>query len=1320
MVDFESDLPAVNDVPTLESILNEKDDFGEMEVAADVKLEDILNERKPSKDNTPSPVKENVHGSLLRHVVLHKVSAQVLSASSRMDAGLPTAMAVSTVVAVGTSHGIVLIFDAKQALQLVLGTKAQGAEYGAVTALGINTNSTRLLCGHAKGQITMWDLLTGKCVRSILDAHPPGSAVLHVQFTDDLTEAVCSDSGGSVFLLTFKKMIGMRTYDSQVVFSGSRGEVCVLSPLHFPESLKNYSLAERSVLALATLTKIVVLALKPHFSVIFTFGLKGSPDSLPLLAWNFVLIQHENSNTSLHPVLAFARDSKIYFFGFHKRHEEENVGFSKFDEVTTQFKIIALHWLDAQLICLVDAMEGIHLMNVRNGEILEKLDLDSVELVYGSSFFKSLSNGGNVSEALALASEHSCYQSVIAYNSQLLMLGRKSIHVFTVRTWNDRIAVFLREDDFVGALKLAFSFYNRSAKGVLGLYGNKEEKANILAHTIENLVQSYVEKIVKEFHETSGDENPRGYYEKAMAVCIEYCVVIDAIDILFSVIYEKISPAVLIKEAFLECLQSYIEEERLVSLTPIVMKDFIDHYQKMERLKDVERCLVHLDLVDVDIDQTVKLCWKYKLYDAVIYVYNRGMADFSTPLEELLRILRETAESKLPLKEETQDLGNKLLVYISSCFAGRAYSVGNIPQELVKPVREQVAGTLLKTLQSRGSVGVRYPNILTLLQFDTPEFLNVLSLAFEEPGFDEDCAATATVLGRQRFINVLLEVIVQGTGFSPTQVGSFFTFLARQMAKTSGIYLDKVIFEQVLEYLSNPEETVRHDEREQALLELMDSGALKQFDDERILVLAENGKLQHQAFEFVKSKMSDDAYTDLDRDELKQTVLEKLSDFVSVDTRETSHMFMIHFPDSLKWAIAKLEDQRQILYNFLKSIFDMSNSSKFEIPSDASINEQFIQLMCEFEASAVYRYLLSGSNYRLQETLEIVKRYEVTDATAYLLERSGDIQAAFSLLLQALEKRVVALDRGFTNRVSARELSNLLTTCKTTLVVVIQLCQRNSRKMNETERENLWFPLLEAVMSPQRRLTDMTSNHFCAFKDLTRHVLNSMTGHISLPMILQKILQDPTYNSGKFGEIRELIMGMLDTYSYEETLLTTTNHLLASDLHRSLSYMKSLMNRGVKLKQTICPLCQRRILKEETVANDRGDLVIFRNGNCYHMGCLRSHYGDEDNWFSTQFSKSNVGKRNNVAIRREASASKQVEPLKKTFNLSEEQTEALQRLRKHQKGTSRLKMLNELLKDDDVGGFSARTRRSRLATKNLLQDDEFQLHLAPRSQYTDR
>ncbi len=30
----------------------------------------------------------------------------------------------------------------------------KGAEYGAVTALGINMDCTRLLCGHARGQVS--------------------------------------------------------------------------------------------------------------------------------------------------------------------------------------------------------------------------------------------------------------------------------------------------------------------------------------------------------------------------------------------------------------------------------------------------------------------------------------------------------------------------------------------------------------------------------------------------------------------------------------------------------------------------------------------------------------------------------------------------------------------------------------------------------------------------------------------------------------------------------------------------------------------------------------------------------------------------------------------------------------------------------------------------------------------------------------------------------------------------------------------------------------------------------------------------------------
>ena len=49
-----------------------------------------------------------------RHVILKGISSQMQSASDRVNAGLPTCMAASTLIGIGTSHGFVLVFDISQ------------------------------------------------------------------------------------------------------------------------------------------------------------------------------------------------------------------------------------------------------------------------------------------------------------------------------------------------------------------------------------------------------------------------------------------------------------------------------------------------------------------------------------------------------------------------------------------------------------------------------------------------------------------------------------------------------------------------------------------------------------------------------------------------------------------------------------------------------------------------------------------------------------------------------------------------------------------------------------------------------------------------------------------------------------------------------------------------------------------------------------------------------------------------------------------------------------------------------------------------------
>ena len=135
------------------------------------------------------------------------------SARDRADAGLPTAMAAGSYVAIGTSHGFVLVFDGNQTLKYSLGGHSFGRECGSVSCLAFDQNiedgPTRLLAGFAKGHLLEYDLTSGKLLRKLDDAHPLGSAIIRTRFTHEKALALICDSGGSVFEVSLKKTLGM-------------------------------------------------------------------------------------------------------------------------------------------------------------------------------------------------------------------------------------------------------------------------------------------------------------------------------------------------------------------------------------------------------------------------------------------------------------------------------------------------------------------------------------------------------------------------------------------------------------------------------------------------------------------------------------------------------------------------------------------------------------------------------------------------------------------------------------------------------------------------------------------------------------------------------------------------------------------------------------------------------------------------------------------------------------------------------------------------------------------------------------------------------
>ncbi|XP_060896556.1 vacuolar protein sorting-associated protein 8 homolog isoform X1 [Labrus mixtus] len=1248
--DKEFDIPQVDTPPTLESILNELEDEEEPFLLEDTSVLNTDNIDAYSCDTSslassdsgdPAHLKRKrrtqdfnapVHGSVVRQSLLKGISAQIVSAADKVDAGLPTAITVSGVIAVGTSHGLALVFDNNQALRLCLGTKSTGAEFGAVSALSINHDCSRLLCGFAKGQIMMWDLANGKLLRTINDAHPPGTAILHVKFTDDPTLAVCNDSGGSVFELVFRRVMGIRSCDSRCLFSGSKGEVCCIEPLRAPPDFRDHPITHYSLLAMASLTKILVIGLKPSLKVWMTFPYsKSDPSSVPQLAWQFVPTQK-----TVNPVLAFCKGDTVHFL-LVKKEDTGTIHVIKQRQLNLICDIISLSWINNRTLVLVDSHEKLQVVDRPSQEVLETLDLEQVQLVYNSRHFKSLATGGNVSQALALVGEKACYQSVSSYAGQIVYLGTKSAHIMALRNWRERIDCLLKHEHFVEALSLAWSFHEGTAKAVVGLYGDPVKKKGVVADKMVEIFFQFSEYSLKKCPDQGKIQVMEQHFQDVVPVLVDYCLLLKRADLLFNQLYSQLAENMVAKGVFLESLESYIVADRLGHLTTPIMRDLLAHYHSTGKMESLERCIVHLDVTNLDIQQVVQVCWENHLHDAMIYVFNRGMNDYITPMEKLFAVIGPPLKYGRSLTDEEVVMGNKLLVYISCCLAGRAYPLGDIPEDLVVQVKNQVFEFLIRLHSADSSEEEEvFPFIRSLIHFDTREFFNVLAMTFED--FKNDKQALEY---QQRIVDILLQVMVDNSDFTPSQVGGLFTFLARQLAKPDNtLFVNRKLFDQVLDFLCCPDDDSRHSERQQVLLELLQVGGVIQYNEERLLALAEKAKF-YQVCEFLyeKNSLYDRIFDCYLRDPLrkeeifsyihnllsmpgyslkeKQTVMEKvlqhIQELITLDSSSSADLVLFHFPEEVQQIISELQDDH-LLMEFLSHLLKPreGHHSGTILPVEHELHELLLDLFCRLSPQQILKFLQTSQHYRLEEALQITEKYHHKEVSAYLLEKKGDFQGAFSVLLGLLKEKLSLLTTEIERGVNGEDESlneekedskSTLTIVKDSLDNIIDLCNHSSENLYQQQREVLWFPLLETMMFSQKEVKGLGSIHtFEVLRELTMKVLNCMSSFISLPAIIQRILQDPVYGTGKLAEIQGLILSMLDTFNYEQTLLETTTSLLNQDLHWSLAHLHAAVTKGLHPRQDYCYICFQQYKRRQDSVEE---IIVFSCGHLYHFQCLQ-------------------------------------------------------------------------------------------------------------------
>jgi hypothetical protein len=334
------------------------------------------------------------------------------------------------------------------------------------------------------------------------------------------------------------------------------------------------------------------------------------------------------------------------------------------------------------------------------------------------------------------------------------------------------------------------------------------------------------------------------------------------------------------------------------------------------------------------------------------------------------------------------------------------------------------------------------------------------------------------------------------------------------------------------------------------------------------------------------AKSTDSAYSS----SLRTALCAKLHDLVDLDPVLSAQLVAEIFIEELDEVVNSLNDGDggASQFKFLHSIIS-GDLGKMDAVAGPVLNanltmdhhQVYLALMAKIHPDMVYEYLSTHDNYRAEECLKLCQQYEIADASAYLLERMGNVSSALQLILQTLEGRMMGLKRTirgmgtefFLSSASRQFLSDWkkeeakateqrqkqereVERVKRILVVALDLCERNSGTTSSRSEHGsqLWFNVLDRLINAKGflRLSKEQPAHAKVMagvlSQLLQLTMQRMVSSVPLPDLVQKVTTD--HSGSRLGELREMVESLLNTYGFELDVFTGAANVMHEDVKR--------------------------------------------------------------------------------------------------------------------------------------------------------------------------
>ncbi|KAL9127796.1 MAG: hypothetical protein Q9175_007664, partial [Cornicularia normoerica] len=1047
---------------------------------------------------------------VVRWTKLRKMTGEAFSEVGKRRFGRPTCITIAASIALGTSKGIILVFDYNQNLKSIIGQGTKAIESGSVTSISISADHSTIASGHASGSIFTWDI--ARPAKPFLhippidrnralaaDGHTLDVGILHVGFLGMRHTALASaDDKGMAFSHLATRGMGVvarsvkttrilgRYPDNASSADRQRkpSSVLAFSPLplgnaeHGADSLGLVAMLTPYLLVVVSTTPIAQTQYKaPRPKEVAAHGAMTAAlawfPSVKLKKKDLVTLE-ESSRVKLvycwSNILTVLDVVEVEPSASPVKDEPPSLQFKPRNRWKADEAIVGVQWLSRSVLAVLTITQQLVILEDNSMIVTDSSDLIQKHIYHADLFSGQLNQLVDQLDDEEVAAMHGVvadafYMSFRAYKGRLFLLGYNEISFGTLSNWADRLLALMEEGSHISAIQLATSYYSGEANKVaVGLPEDDILRHNLVQEKLFEMMSAslrYTFSNTRTVQQRNGDGRQ---LEELASACIKACISMEDSDFLFEDVYSWYQDGD-VEGLFLESIEPYIVDDEISVISPVVIKDLVGHYTARGLNPRIEEMICHLDSRTMDIDQITTLCKKNHLYDALLYVWNQALNDYTTILTDLLDLAEHQYNSQSDIDPSLAELeltsASKVFPYLSYILTGRIYPTGkDIPDDLASLAKAEIyyfffsgsSGESRPIPQgspqsSRSGSTASFPNLRRILQFDAPSFLSMLNEAFEDSFLNgpQDQMANETPgrlteeqkfglsVNRQWIVSILLEVMTSPNYESDDTV-YLDMFIARNLPKfPQFILLPGHILHRVLIRLCEYPTNEVADDCQLSVEYLLSmyqppdvTSLIPLISKARFYrVLKSIYKQERQFAELLKTCFEDyenqDAIFDCINDYLKPSaglsktqisdvrgvIIEHAYDLVAANVQRAAFTIDTHAPDLHSVLLDTLGDDEGAQFQYLQTILEPSTpkaEADQPVGRQRDFKEQYVRLMCEFNPSHVSKYVeqLKTGDLRLEEVLPSLENSDVVDAAVVLMAREGKVREAADRLTHHL------------------------------------------------------------------------------------------------------------------------------------------------------------------------------------------------------------------------------------------------------------------------------------------------------------------------------